>query len=247
MISPFRVVDAQMKIRHIVFVLLLVVVAGSVYNSRKLYHWYLTAYYQRFLGEDRGKSIEKARVLFREERYDDLLGYIDRLMTLYPADYDLRRLKGLSLIKTGRRSEGARMVIASLRNNEDLNAIGSVIEILFEEREYADLADILSRHRVSGNSFLLYVHGVSLFHVGRYVEAERRLIEADRAGKRDYDTLYHLGLAQEKNGRIADALGTFESAFRLDPVRAEARKALARLYRITKQYDKAEKLLRRSP
>ncbi|HSV95791.1 MAG TPA: hypothetical protein VLM75_02525 [Spirochaetota bacterium] len=236
-----------MKIRHIIFVLLVAVVTISWYNSQKLYRWYLTAYYQRFLGEDRGKSIEKARVLFREERYDDLLGYIDRLMTLYPADYDLRRLKGLSLIKTGRRSEGARMVIASLRNNEDLNAIGSVIEILFEEREYADLADILSRHRVSGNSFLLYVHGVSLYHAGRHAEAERRLVEAGRAGKRDYDTLFHLGLAQEKNGRINEALATFESAYELNPVRTEARGAMVRLYRITKQYHKAEKHFGRSP
>ncbi len=77
-VSPFRVVDAPDENSALV----LSPSAGGrrrvVYNSRKLYHWYLTAYYQRFLGEDRGKSIEKARVLFREERYDDLLGYIDR-------------------------------------------------------------------------------------------------------------------------------------------------------------------------
>lgn len=247
MISPFPVVDAQMRIRHIVFVLLLVVVAGSVYNNRRLYHWYLTAYYQRFLGEDRGKSIEKARVLFREERYDDLLGYVDRLMILYPADNDLRRLKGMALIKTGRESEGARMVISSLRKNEGLFAIGSVIEILFREGEYADLADIISRHGTLGDSYLMYVHGVSLFHVGRFAEAERRLAGALDAGKHDYDTLLHLGLAREKNGRTVDALATIEKAYSIDPVRAEARKAMARLYRITKQYDKAEKLLRRSP
>ncbi len=236
-----------MKIRYIILVLMAAVVAVSLYNSRKLYHCYLTAYYQRFLGEDRIKSIEKARLLFREERYDELEGYADRMMTLYPADYELLRLKGLSLIKTGRKSEGARMVIASLRNNEDVGAIGSVIEILFEDGEYADLAEILARPGVSGNSFFLYIHGVSLFKVGRYREAERRLTDAVRAGKSDYDTRYYLGIAQEKNGRINDALGTLEDAYRLDPVRKEAGRALVRLYRITKQYDKAEKLVRRSP
>ncbi len=236
-----------MKIRYVVFVLMVAAVVGSWYGHQELYRWYLTAYYQRFLGDDRAKSVEKARALLKEERYGELVAYADRLMELYPADYDLRRLKGMAMIKTGRESEGARMVIASLRKNEGLLSIGSVIEILFREGEYADLADIISRHGTLGDSYLMYVHGVSLFQVGRYAEAERRLGEAVKAGKHDYDTLYHIGLAQEKNGRINDALNTFESAYRLDPVRTEARKALVRLYRITKQYNKAEKLLWRSP
>nr|MBP7603421.1 hypothetical protein [Spirochaetota bacterium] len=63
-----------MRIRHIVVILLVAVVAGSLYNSQKLYRWYLAAYYQRFLGENRERSIEKARALLKEERFEDLEG-----------------------------------------------------------------------------------------------------------------------------------------------------------------------------
>ncbi len=236
-----------MRIRHIVVILLVAVVAGSLYNSQKLYRWYLAAYYQRFLGENRERSIEKARALLKEERFEDLEGYADRMMTLYPADYDLRRLKGLAMIKNGRESEGARMVISSLRKNEGLLSVASVIEILFREGEYADLAEIISRHGSLGDSYLMYVHGVSLFQVGRFAEAERRLTGVIDAGKHDYETLLYLGLSREKNGKTAEAIATLEKAYSIDPVRAEARRALVRLYRVTKQYDKAERLLRRTP
>ncbi len=236
-----------MKIRHIVFILLVAVVAGSLYNSQKLYRWYLAAYYQRFLGEDREKSIEKARALLKEERYENLEAYADRMMSLYPADYDLRRLKGLAMIKNGRESEGARLVLSSLRKNEGLLSVAGAIEILFREGEFADLAELISRHGALGDSYLMYVHGVSLFQVDRYAEAERRLADALNAGKHDYETLLYLGLAREKNGKAAEAIATLEKAFGLDPVRPEARRALVRLYRVTKQYDKAERMLRRTP
>lgn len=236
-----------MRIRYIVLVLLAAVVAGSVNNSQKLYRWYLAAYYQGFLGEDREKSIEKARALLKEGRYEDLELYADRMMRLYPTDYDLRRLKGLAMIKNGRESEGARMVISSLRKSESLLSVAGVIEILFRDGEYADLAEIISRHGSLGDSYLMYVHGVSLFQVGRYAEAERRLADSLKAGRYDYETLLHLGLAREKNAKTAEAIATLEKAYSVDPLRAEARRALARLYRVTKQYDKAERLLRRNP
>jgi len=237
----------SMKIRHLVFILLVAVVAGSLYNSQRLYHWYLAAYYQRFLGEDREKSIERARSLYRDERYEELDAYAGRMRVLYPDNSDLRRLKGFAMIKTGRESEGARMVISSLRKNEALLSVASAIEILFKEGEYADLDDIISSHGTMGDPYLQYIHGVSLYHVKKYAEAERRLAGALSAGKQDYDTLYYLGLAREKNGRTVEALAAIEKAYAIDPIRPEARKALVRLYRVTKQYDRAERIPRRTP
>jgi len=151
------------------------------------------------------------------------------------------------MIKTGRESEGAHMVISSLRKNEALLSVASAIEILFKEGEYADLDDIISSHGTMGDPYLQYIHGVSLYHVKKYAEAERRLAGALSAGKQDYDTLYYLGLAREKNGRTVEALAAIEKAYAIDPIRPEARKALVRLYRVTKQYDRAERIPRRTP
>lgn len=235
-----------MKIRHIVILLLLASAVLPLYYHRQMRKLYLDAYYRTYRKMDAEKALDHGRKLLRDEKYGRLVDFLDDMLLLYPADRDLRRLKGSALIKTGKTHEGARLVIASLGEREDLRTLSSIVEALFESAEYGDLAALFSRHGTSGDPYLSYVYGVSLYRTGRAREARDMLAAALNAGKRDGDTRYYLGLSHEAVGENKKAAENLEEAYAINPLKPAVRSALVRLYRKTGEYDKAEKIIRRS-
>ncbi|HDP80766.1 MAG TPA: tetratricopeptide repeat protein [Spirochaetes bacterium] len=60
------------------------------------------------------------------------------------------------------------------------------------------------------------------------------------------DTRYYLGLSHEAVGENKKAAENLEEAYANNQLKPEIRSALVRLYRKTGEYDKAEKIIRRS-
>ncbi len=231
-------------IKTLLFLLMLALAAGSYWYGPQLYRFYLKTYYQDYKKETLNTALNNARALYKQGRYGDVLEYLETMERLYPGNAEMQRLQGLSYIKTGEKARGAQLVIASLKRNEDVRTIGSVVEILFEEEEYTDLITLLSRYDVMQDSYLSYVYGVSLYKLGKYAKALPYLQAARRLGKGDYDIFYYTGMAYEETGNTAEAVRDYEEAYRMDQVRREAREGLIRCYRKLRQFEKAGKLIR---
>jgi tetratricopeptide (TPR) repeat protein len=235
-----------MKIgKPVVFVLLAATVAVSYQYSGELYRFYIKTYYLDIKKETHGTSLENARGLYRDGKFEELSGYLEDLRTIYPDDKELRRLAGRTMIRHGDKSEGARLVLSTVTPRDDVRDLAGVVEILFEDGEYSDVASLLSRYDVSTDPYLSYVYGVSLYFTKKYSGAARALASAKRLGRKDYDTFHYSGLACQRLGDNSEAISNFEEAYRIDPVRREARESLIEMYRKTRQFEKAERLIRR--
>ncbi len=234
-----------MKLRHIVIILLLASALAPLVYHERLNTLYVKTYYGRIRKYDRARALEEGKQLYRREKFSRLIEFTDDMLILFPMDRGIIRLKGNAMVKTGKPVVGARLVVASLGEKEDLRTVSSSLEVLFNEGEYSDLAVLCARYGVHGDPYLNYMYGVSLFHTARPGEARDRLEAAINAGKRDYDTWYHLGLACEKTGDNEKAVRALEEAYQIDPVKPGARSALIRLYRKAGMYGKAEIMIRR--
>ena len=235
-----------MKIKNkLIFVLLATTVALSVAYSRELYVLYITTYYTRIKKETLDTSLANARALFEKEKYGELESYIGRLQVMYPDNRELKRLLGLSVIKLGRRLEGARMVVRTIAPGEDIAGLAGIVEILYEEEQYADIVDLLARRNLSGDRYLIQIYGTALFHEKDCARAIPRLSEAIRLGSADLNVRLYRGLCLEKTGRLDEAIADFEEAYRIDPVRKDVQQALARAYRKAKRFEQAARLMRR--
>jgi tetratricopeptide (TPR) repeat protein len=226
----------------LIFICLIATVAFSIIYSREFYLLYLKTYYQEIKKESLTVSLEKARTLYKEKRYDALKTYLEDLYMLYPGNREITRLSGLTFIKLGEKLKGARMIIASMTEKEDIRTMGSIVEILFEEKEYKDIIRLLSKQDLSNDSYLAYICAVSLYNEKRYDEAYGYFKAAMKLGKNEYDTYIYMGSILEMKNKAADAITCFEKAYSIDPLKDEAPVALVRLYSNAKQFEKARKI-----
>jgi tetratricopeptide (TPR) repeat protein len=164
---------------------------------------------------------------------------------MYPENRELKRLQGLSAIKLGRRLEGARMVVRTIAPGEDISGLAGIVEIFYEEAQYADIVDLLARRNLSGDRYLMQIYGIALSREKKCAQAVVHLSEAIRLGAGDLDTRLYRGLCLEEMGRLDEAIADFEEAYRIDPVRKDVQQALARAYRKAKRFEQAAKLMRR--
>ncbi|TAL32194.1 MAG: tetratricopeptide repeat protein [Spirochaetes bacterium] len=221
-------------------------IAGSVIYHREVYRYSLRVYYERVKKEGLEDSLKKAKAMYSRDEYAKLKPYLSDLMTLYPGNREIVRLLGLTRIELGDRIEGARLIVSSMKEDEDLSTMQSVLEILYEEKEYPDLIDVFSRHEPR-ERYPKFIYGMSFYHLHRWEDAIPRLVAARDAGQDGFELHFALGTSYENAGKIENAVASFEAAFALEPHRADARQALVRAYRKAKKYDKAEKLGRTAP
>lgn len=231
--------------KFIVVLLLGGTVCVSVLYSAELRLLYLRGYYRYVKKETIEDSRKFAHAMYRDKKYEDLKEYLDDMLVLYPVDRDFLRLNGMCVLQTGNRLEGARMVIATLAQGDDITSFQGVIEILFDAREYAELTDVFKKMDPSRDSYLSYVYGVSLYQRKEYGKALKYLTIAERLGKRDIETYLYRGLACVHAGLPGEAVAVLERAYAIDPVRADVREALAGAYRAAKMYEKAALVMRR--
>ncbi len=216
-------------------------IAVSIIYHQQVYRTALKVYYQKVKKEGMEDSLAKARAMYSKEQYAKLKPYLSDLVMLYPGNRELLRLAGLARIETGDRLGGARMVTAALRDGEDLSAMQSVLEILYDEKEYAELNDVFARH-APNDRYLEFMCGMSLAACKRWEEAVPHLVNARKRGQDGFELHFALGTAYENLGRLDDAIASYEAAFALEPHKADARQSLQRAYRKAKKYDKAERL-----
>lgn len=225
-----------------IFICLAATIALSVLYSQQLYTLYLKIYYQEIKKESLAISLQKARRLYKEEKYDELKKYLENLYMIYPGNTEITRLSGLAYIKLGEKLKGARMIIASMTDKDDIRTMGNIIEILFEEKEYKDIIRLLSKRDLSNDSYLAYVYAVSLYNEKRYDESYRYFKTAVKLGKNEYDTYIYMGSILEMKNKTADAITCFEKAYSINQLRDDAPVALVRLYGNTKQFEKARNI-----
>ncbi len=237
---------SRVKIKNkLIFLLLAATVALSVVYSRELYLLYITTYYTRIKKETLDTSLANARKLYAKEKYGELESYIERLQVMYPDNTELKRLQGFSAIKLGRRLEGARIVVRTLAPGEDIANIAGIVEIFYEEEQYADIVDLLARRNLSGDRYLIQIYGAALFHEKDCARAVHQLTEAIRLGAGDLNIRLYRGLCLEETGRLDEAIADIEEAYRMDPVRKDVQQALVRAYRKARRFEQAERLIRR--
>jgi tetratricopeptide (TPR) repeat protein len=235
-----------MKFRHIFFLLFLLVAFGlPLLYPEQLNRFYVTAYHQWVKKESKQSSLDRAQSLYDSKKFAELKDFVKDMTVLYPGERRFLVYGGLAEIGTGNLIEGARAVVASLGPKDDPGKYGSVIEILFLEKEYGDIVDLLNGRRVN-DSYLRFIYGTSLSQIGRYTRAVEELEGALGAGRDDFETRFGLGCAYEGAGRTDDAIRQYEAAYGMEPANPEVKTALIRVYKKAHLYAKAEKIVRRA-
>ncbi len=89
----------------------------------------------------------------------------------------------------------------------------------------------------------LFDLGITLLELGKPDEAARWLTEAVREDPKRADIHYYLGLALEKQRRLAEAKASLRKAIDLNPWYADARLALSRVYSAQREPRLAQEVL----
>lgn len=234
-----------MKLRYIL--LICAILVGIFYSYYKeIYHEYVNFYYHRIKKETLDTSIKKSEKLFKDGRYDDLKKYTGDLLELYPTNIKIKRITGLAYIKTGEPEKGARFLLDTISDSKkDSDLFLKSINILFENKWYSDVAIYLSDYPIANSASLNYMYGISLIKTNRHNEGLRYLIKSERLGASNYEIYFNMGMVNEKNGNLKEAISNYEDALRKNPLEIEAKESLVRVYTKARMYKKAERLLRK--
>lgn len=229
--------------------LILILIAGagaySYFHSREVYSWYMRTYYEKIRGIDVGTQIRNAEEMYRTGEYERLSGLLKTLIMTYPDNRELKKLEGRCLIRLGRPSEGADLILTAAggeRMPERL--LIETTTALFEKRMYRDITRLFRNNTPGGNAGLLYMHGVALYEAGRFTEAARNLKGAFERGRNGSDASLYLGRAYDMAGETRAALPYLERARRLNREDPDIVMALANAYRKLGRFDDAARTMR---
>ncbi|MBP7737279.1 MAG: tetratricopeptide repeat protein [Spirochaetes bacterium] len=231
------------------YLIFLIIVGAGVYsyfNSQEVYSYYMKIYYEKFRGLTIEQQITKAEELYTNKEYEKLEKYLKDLMMAYPENSDLRRLKGLNLIKLGRRSNGAEAILDT-SDEEPIpeKILEETVLTLFEQGQYRDIERIFHKRKPGTNPNLLFCYGVALFETGNHEKASEYLKKAIKEGRTDYSAYLYAGKALEKKGDTRGSLPYLEQAHDMKEEDTDTARALANAYRRLGRYDDSARILRK--
>jgi len=126
-----------------------------------------------------------------------------------------------------------------------LDELMKILESLFENKYYGEIIYFYDKNILRNNANCAFYYGASLYHSNRYSEAIQTLNFSRANGYRGDRIDFYSGITLEKMGKFDEAEKLLLSAYNANPYDRDIKKALVDLYRKTKQFDKAEYLLRK--
>ena len=255
-----------MKVKYLVFILLLATGGVSYLYSGELYSFFIRTYYIDIMNETPGSMTARLRGLVREKRYPRIGKMADDILFLFPDDLKLRMEIGVILMQAGGKEDdggkerddgrgryrehymdrGARYVLNFYDGKpESRKHLVRALSYLHDGRLYKDFLEQYARFNIKNDSGLLMMKGHALYELGKYREAYPVLIEVEKSGFTCFELYYWLGLTAEMLKRYDEALKFLWKARTLKPMDRDLKMALIRIHGKTGKYGMAEKLLRR--
>lgn len=228
--------------------IIIMILAGSAaysyFHSEEVYHYYLTTYYFKVKKHTRESLMKEADILYKENKYHDLEDYLEKLMVVYPDDFELRKAAAMNYMKLEQRDRAADMIL-SIKEKTGIpdEMFEGTVESLYDRGFYKEIADIM-RHRGSDNPNILFYYGISLYSLGDNNRSIQTLKQAINNGKTDFLPYYHVGLAYERMKQYPDALHYYREAWTRKYRDNDVNRSLVRVYRVMGKYDEASKMLR---
>lgn len=232
--------------KYLIFFILTGAGVYSYFNSQEVYSCYMKMYYEKIRGLTFEQQLSNAEELYSNKEYGKLENHLKDLLIAYPENHDLRRLRGLTLIKLGRPRNGAESI---LDTSDDVSIPETILEetvlTLFEQGQYRDITRIFHKRKPGTNPNLLYCYGAALFETGNYDRAPEYLKKAIDEGRTDYKAYLYTGKALEKKGDTKGSLPYLEQAHDIKEEDIDTTRALANAYRKLGRYNDSAKILRK--
>jgi len=234
-----------MKLRYIALVLIIASVVVSYLYSDRLYTFYLGTYYthvKEMSAEDMEKRLEK---LYKEEKYDEMVPLVHHARTLYPENTHIRLLYGFYLMGTGRVEDGAGVIITTRKSIASFDEFLQVVEVLDRHNFHAGVINLIEGQSRFSNSYLQFYLGKAYYHQKNYRKARENFRRSIQGGYNRYDVYYYLGLTEEGDGYLKNALKYMQKAYEMNSLDRSVIQALVRLYRKNGMYEKASEMGKR--
>lgn len=232
--------------KKLIVLLVLAASAASAYFYRdEVRSRWLRAYYLQLKKVTPALAEKNAEKLLGSEKIVEAARYSGDLLRVYPGNKKLLRIAGLANYRLSNSLAGAQYLIPVLTKNPDDEAlIRRTVEILYDERYYADVITLLSKIPPGSDPALTFYMGASLAGTGKYAEALPYLEKSEGRGSNNPDVYYYLGLIHAKRGADEAAIENFRRALERNRLHREARRALIELYTKKQMFREAEKLFR---
>jgi tetratricopeptide (TPR) repeat protein len=231
--------------KYLIPIMVLGAAALSYFYSGDVYSWYMRTYYEKVQGQSIEQQINKAREMYQNHEYEKLRDKLERLTVVYPENIELKKLEGLTLIKLGRRREGAEIILSAFEGGRmPEKLLESTVNALFEEKMHRDILIVFKKNNPGGNSNLLYWYGISLYETGGYARSAEYMKKALDRGKTGYEVYHYIGMALEKSGNTRASLPYLERARSLNRDDPDVAFSLANAYRKLGRFKDAAKIMR---
>ncbi len=226
------------------FVLLaIVMIVLSAVFSHQVYRFYITTYYG-LRKIDQKQVVIKAKKLYKQSRYMELEGYLEKTMIVFPENAAMQQIAGLNLIKLGKSEKGAALILGSLRYKElPASLLDLAVDILFKKQMYGDIVGFLKQSKSISNKTVLKYFGISLSKQGQYKMALPVLVKAYRYGERSFAIHLYLGAIYSRLGYKKNAMQFLQAAFKMNKRDKQLRNELIDIYRKAGMYNKVHQLM----
>jgi tetratricopeptide (TPR) repeat protein len=230
--------------KFLLIVIIVAIIAFSYKESFLVHRFYVKSFYTIFYTEE--GVVQKAWELYNKGEYRRLEKFLDRVTEVYLTNNELKKIAGLNYIKLGQKEKGAELIASSMENGSiQLDELMKILESLFENKYYGEIIYFYDKNILRNNANCAFYYGASLYHSNRYSEAIQTLNFSRANGYRGDRIDFYSGITPEKMGKFDEAEKLLLSAYNANPYDRDIKKALVDLYRKTKQFDKAEYLLRK--
>jgi len=211
--------------------------------SARVYVNYLKIYYNKFYTEE--ELIQKAENIYDKKKYNELEGFLNPLMVIYPANDDFKRIAAFNYLKLGNAIRGAELLSGISGDSiEENRSLEEILKSLYDNGNYGDLLYFYDKKIMHNNVNVSFYYGVSLYKKGRYDESYNRLMYAKNNTFTLPEISFFIGLNLDKKGKKDESLIYIKSAYEMDRFNQTYKKALIDSYRKSGLFKEAEILLR---
>jgi tetratricopeptide (TPR) repeat protein len=197
-----------------------------------------------------------ARDSLKEEYHRTMDDYIETVFRVFslresaaetPERLSLLRYTGAYYLERNDYVRGSALALESMGDriaSRDSPLFMTVMRVLYEHRMYSDIALRLGRGGYPPEAELDYIHGMSLYRLGRHRDAAKYLHQADNASWRGEDVSFALATCYRSMKLYSEAVPYARRALADDPKDRNARALLVDLLVKTKQTKEAEQISR---
>jgi tetratricopeptide (TPR) repeat protein len=211
--------------------------------------WYNKAESRPEVLEDLHK---KAYESISTQDYEKAIGYLDKMLEVYPDDAEIWLEKGNCLYSLGKYTAAVSCYQKCLMVNKDeINAVCNMGLALYNLGRYAEalkcLDSAVDKARRIGNAlieeFALVVRGYSYLQLERHDDAEKSLLDALELNEKSIESMEALSSVYTRKFEYAKAAQYAEKALKQAPDKTGIKAGLAEFLLASEEYEKRERLV----